>query len=424
MVSAVFCACQKEEVISQSMSDDGKYVLSQPLVFSSSEELARMINLGGREETKAFPDFVSYEETVMQESDYYDRPNAILSSAFGRVLNSLGEVFFSDKMLKVGKQGILVGPQSDSAAIRVLADNESTLSLCGERGTCPYVSNSGTVYPLHGYPGVYFADTFNRLKDCQMSATAQTKAGSVYVQIFGESATSLFHISSPNADWGESFVVPPANQQKVYFSDNKHCNDTKIYQQNYIVTSGDGIITKTMKKGLFFTKVTAPIEADFMNIVIHETVSYVSTFSGMDINMVYYQGGSYVVLTKYALGTTPQTMTNATLLNEIAAANSYARSLGYNNIEVQGIRYIINDQEAITRLADRVVMRVDKKIDVGLPLKFGGQCVTGNSLINSSNDYGGAEMYYIWGIVAVGCSNMNDDLRGSQMIYTYLPVNQ
>ena len=419
-------SCQKEGLQNETVHIVQKqhYFVSSPLSFPSAEALSKEIESKQMLETKAASTFVSYEETVMQEADYYDHPWAIMSSKFASILNCEGEVYFSDKMLKVGKMGTMVGPQRDSLIIRSLINDSTVLSLCKDKTRCPYVKNSGEVYSIKGYSGVYFGDSFNQLAGHTWSEEyPRTKATDTYIQIRNENVFSLFDNTIPDVNWNKNFVVPPASQQRVFFSDNKYCNDTKIYQQDFIVWSGNGINTKTTKKGLFYTKVGAYNTTKLLGIVIHETANYAQSFTGMEVNTVNYAGTDYVILTKHASGLNPPLMTNSAVLAEIEAANEYAHAHGSSNISVQGIRYIVNSYEAYTRLPDQSYTDYCNQLELSWPMRFGGTCFTGNSLTHEGNTFGGTEQYYIWGITAIGSSLKDGEVRGTKMVYTFAPLD-
>ena len=135
--SSIFLvSCEKEENESVNLSEAlAKKVtqVSNPLHFTNKEDLVATFNnyyekseIASRASSD---DFVSYLETVMSEDGYEDLPYAILSDAFGSILNSEGELCFGDNLLHVSDKGILYGPISDSADIRSLATNPNLLDL-------------------------------------------------------------------------------------------------------------------------------------------------------------------------------------------------------------------------------------------------------------------------------------------------------
>ena len=163
--------------------------------------------------------------------------------------------------------------QPDSLAVRFVANMSNISSLC-QKENCPYISNKNSQesYSISGYDGIYVFDTFGLIEGwgrtiAENDSNETDIATKVYVdgeyQELNTNALELFGGTGMAADWRKSFVKPKSGNQKVKFSDKKHCNDTKIYQQNFGVDSDDGVKTKTMKKrlGTIWDKVNGPLEA-------------------------------------------------------------------------------------------------------------------------------------------------------------------
>lgn len=107
IMMAVLTACTSEVISDLSdVSEEPSVAESQEgeiRHFSSPKEVvSAMDNYSIK--TRSDDGFVSYLETVMEEPGYDDQPYAILSDAFGSILNSDGEVEFGDNLIKVTKK--------------------------------------------------------------------------------------------------------------------------------------------------------------------------------------------------------------------------------------------------------------------------------------------------------------------------------
>lgn len=167
--------------------------LSRPLEFSSKESLLDAI--------KAFdPDapatrslvtgFVSYYDSIMQEEDYDERPNAIFSEAFGSILNPEGEVIYGDTFLKVGLQGLFYGPVDVIENIRLLAKSENIdinsfeKVLVGDNEEYRFIDN----------PSIYLSDTFGMFSDSP-SSDSETLMTRTDIATYSDPSVGVF--------WGE-----------------------------------------------------------------------------------------------------------------------------------------------------------------------------------------------------------------------------
>ena len=167
--------------------------LSRPPEFSSKESLLDAI--------KAFdPDapatrslvtgFVSYYDSVMQEEDYDERPNAIFSEAFGSILNPEGEVIYGDTFLKVGLQGLFYGPVDVIENIRLLAKSENIdinsfeKVLVGDNEEYRFIDN----------PSIYLSDTFGMFSDSP-SSDSETLMTRTDITTYSDPSVGVF--------WGE-----------------------------------------------------------------------------------------------------------------------------------------------------------------------------------------------------------------------------
>lgn len=401
----------------------------QTLHFSSEQALKDAIaEEYSNTSTKSAPGFISYYETVMSEPYYDEQPWALYCENFGRILNPDGEVIFGETLLKVTEKGILLAPISMTETIRALAADNNLLSKCTTKEICEYVPDHSPLYKVDGYQGVYLGDTFNMLSENNKIAPIETKSSSnVDVKIFRRNA-SLFAAFGPmgdgGANWNSTFTVPPSGDQKRKFSDGKHCNDTKVFHQDFIVGTDTGLRTKNMKKRSlgYWDAIDGQIEAGIIGTFIWETVGYsahINQSTPASYNNVSYAGKTYTVKTVRSNLSSVLSKSNATLVSEIASANSYLSSIG-STATVTAIRYIINDSEAITRIPDLVVAKEsDSKLNLNFLMKFGGMCMTGASLINGTGIPGANERYHIMAQTLYGVSIRGDEMRGSKVIYEY-----
>ena len=254
-VSIVMClfmaSCGKELAVNQEKetAEVVKNDLSRPLEFSSKESLLDAI--------KSFdPDapatrslvtgFVSYYDSVMQEEDYDERPNAIFSDAFGSILNPDGEVIYGDTFLKVGLLGLFYGPVDEIDRIRLMAESGNVDINSFDK----VLVGDNEEYRFQGDPSIYLSDIFGLFSDSRSSDTDAVVT-----------RTDIATYSDPAAGviWGEvktkkggemdnDYIWPRGSAQKTNFT-SKVVNDTKIYKQHYAgLYDESGVKTKTMKK--------------------------------------------------------------------------------------------------------------------------------------------------------------------------------
>ena len=249
-----FVSCQKEIVCASENEPEEvskfEYAISDPLHYETSESLTSSIWNGKFATVKSGSSFVSYSETVMREPGYDDRPNAILSERFGSYLNAAGEVTFGDYLLKVCDYGIMYAPIPMADRVRELSEDQNLLSYCGDKVRVEGINPSETFYKIDGYDGVYLYDTFNLL-----SAGESSLADAVETKAISPNLVH-YYLTGPLT----TFTTPAPGSQKVLFSNTNYCNDTKVFQQNYGITSDGGLKTKTMKKGSWGHGVNLPIQ--------------------------------------------------------------------------------------------------------------------------------------------------------------------
>lgn len=424
LLSVLFISCNKETLNLETNGEPSVVIegsVSKPLHFGSVQDLTSAIYNGDQKlSTKAAnDDFVSYAETIMAEDGYDDLPNAIYSTAFGSVLNADGEVEFGDYMLKVTEYGLLFAPVANKLEVDLLAQSDDLLSLCTDKTICQAINDEKELYKIDGYSDVFFYDTFGFKSGSQQPAT---KALDIQLNAQNKNAYSL----GLAANWNNTFTVPPAGQQKWMFSDGKYCNDTKIYQQDYLVASARGLKTKTMKKG--FLGIWSQVNNDLFACMDLVVLDEQATFAGVnrDINTVNYAGKEYVIYTVSARGMNPQTImlkTNDQILSAINEGVNYAQTNGVN-VVVSGVRYILDDQHAVTRFPNFRSSGDFSCIEMDWIVPFGGQTTCSASLLTGSGDMAYLGQYYVLGCTISGRSTRGNEIRGSVMVYTHDPVDE
>lgn len=409
-----FVSCQKEIVCSseneQEEMSEFEYAISAPLHYETAESLASSIWSGKMAAVKSGSSFVSYSETVMREPGYDDRSNAILSERFGSYLNAAGEVTFGDYLLKVCDYGILYAPVSMADRVRELCEDRNLLSYCGEKVRVEDINPAETFYKVDGYDGVYLYDTFNLLsaEESSLAEAVETKAIS----------PNLVHhyLSGPQT----TFTIPAPGSQKVLFSNANYCNDTKVFQQNYGFTSDGGLKTKTMKKGFLGTwsKFANPIEGGISFFTIYEWGPFENIHSSTpDINKVGYGSATKYIYSINARGTTPQEHVPAMISNLISQGNQLAQQNGLS-ITMDGIRFVLDDDYAVTVFCPLEDSGTYSKIDYSWPVPINGQTTGIHSYLGRTPNYGMLN-YYVVGFLAYGQSTMGSEVRGSSVTYNY-----
>ena len=409
----ILFSCEKEAGNNTQIEEENKneYIVSKPLRFDTVESLRSSVWTGITPiDTRAPSSFVSFAETVMLEPGYEDRPNAILSERFGSILNSEGEVEFADYMLKVTDVGIIYAPVNMRDYVMELSEDADLLFHCVEKVEGIEINPLEAFYKIDSYDGIYLYDTFHLLStdNLNLSSTIETKVIS----------TDLvpYTLNGPLY----TFTTPPAGSQKVLFYDTQYCNDTKVFQQNYGILSDGGLKTKTMEKGALGTwhKISNPIEGGIAFFTVFEF----GTFDGItattpDINKVKYSGKAKYVYTISARGTTPQSHIPTNVSGLINQGNTLALNNGLS-ITVEGIRFVLNDANAVTVFPDIIDSGTYEKIDYNWPVPINGDTHCTQSYLGHTPVPNYAS-YYVVAFLAYGQSTRGFETRGSSVAYGY-----
>lgn len=329
-IASMLAACQKgvltdRDEVKERQADAAEV---QPLTFSSVSELQNTVSrireaqANGAATKSAVPDadFISYAETVMQEDDYDSRVNAICSRAIGSILNPDGEVIFGDYMMKIGDFCILYSFKENSAMIEKLAGTDPrTLELTPATSFIADVNEEemSGMYEIKDAGGVYVYDAFRIIREMDSEPAAQWYNPTV-VTFKTDELRNMLRMS-------ETFTVPkPGEQKKVFSSNSKIANDTKIYRESILNNLECGIKTKTMKKGFLgiWNKFSCNITAGITDLLIEEPGwSAISHSDGWaDITKTHYAGATYMIATKITSKPMPTDISDATVENECNAA--------------------------------------------------------------------------------------------------------
>ena len=381
--------------------------------FSSPEEVvSAMDNYSIK--TRSDDGFVSYLETVMEEPGYDDQPYAILSDAFGSLLNPNGELVFDNNLLHVSRYGILYGPYEKSDMIRNLSENEKLPSLCKSRGLYETLSND-KFYKVDGYEGIYLYDTFGVIDEENVSGIFTRSNDGPYtgglqrIAITSTSEEVVFRWKQDNGLWRENwsakFTIPESGHQKQKFSSGKHCNDTKIYHQDYGIATDTGLKTKTMKKRAlgYWDKIKGDMEAGIIELSVFESLPSSLTASQGDICTIKFGNKSYTVknygVGNHNLAYYQQTLTWATVEKAVAEYN------------VDAVRYIdYLTKQAITFFPNLFVKKNTNKIEMNFRVPFGGY--------SQGPGYSDAKFYVIHQKI-FGLTVRDNEIRGTEINYNY-----
>ena len=428
--SSIFLvSCEKEENESVNLSEAlAKKVtqVSNPLHFTNKEDLVATFNnyyekseIASRASSD---DFVSYLETVMSEDGYEDLPYAILSDAFGSILNSEGELCFGDNLLHVSDKGILYGPISDSADIRSLATNPHLLDLCTEHGYYAPVADS-SFYKINGYDNIYLYDTFLFLNKEEFPQETRSDNAMPLPTIYNTKLNTIKENSvtlgfrkllfqDPDKDsynWNREFTRPTAGNQKVKFSDGRHCNDTKIYRQNYGFMTDSGLKSKTMKKRKlgYWDKIDGDMEAGIKGLSLYEkiTLNDKNFRYPVGVSTVNFGGSSKVV---YNIPTN-DSIEHILNFNCNAVRQVIDQIQKDEGISIDAIRFIVNAKEAVTLFPDRIKKGNTKKIEMNFTVPFGGD--------SYGNTY--EAKFRVLGVLIYGQTTWEDEIRGSALLYSF-----
>ena len=434
IMMAVLTACTSEVISDLSdVSEEPSVAESQEgeiRHFSSPKEVvSAMDNYSIK--TRSDDGFVSYLETVMEEPGYDDQPYAILSDAFGSILNSDGEVEFGDNLIKVTKYGLIYGSVSKRGIICELSEDETLLSRCKEKVWYAPLSNPN-FYKIEGYDDLFFYDTFCFLNDSENSTKSFVTHSTVLadVQTGGmrveeRNSKDLFRYVLPNgqpkANWNKVFTVPSSGEQKQKFSNSRYCNDTKIYHQDFAIATDTGLKTKTMKKRKlgYWDKINGDMEAGIMSLSLMEESDF-SKVGAFFINNVNFAGKNYIVVTEQSRGHSPKDILQQSkklITSKINAAEQVAKENGVT-IEVEAVRFVLDDKHAIILFPDKVIKKNTKKIEMDFRVPFGGSTTNGLGImpVNSGPAVGNGE-YYVYGVSMYGLTLRDNEIRGVRFDY-------
>ena len=426
VISLVVSCSDKQEVdvVSQKAVDskESSFVVSEPMAFPDVESL-NSYGWNVSTKSKSLDGFVSFAETVMQEEDYDDRPNAIMSSRFGSVLNSEGEVIVAGYFLKLTDFGLLISDLAQKETVRTLSKDAATLSLCEGKAYLPSLNPNTPVRVIGGYENIYFFDMFGFLSNAgqvDKEESAETKSPAAGLVLYDKTLNDLGMSIDPYAN----MTVPPSGSQKVLYDDT-HCNDTKIWQQEYYVTIDRGMKVKTMKKSAgTWSKYQNPVEGGIRDWLIVESGAFGEIYGTIvDINKIKYGDRTpdpvHYVYTINARGSSMLDIVNAPLSSLIFQGNSVAASYGLI-YQVDAVRFVVNDNTAYTRFPNQGANEENvKKIERDWPTLFAGYLTVSQSYVLDSSVLKRRSYYYSLGCLMYGQSRWGSDYRGSKMLYHY-----
>lgn len=270
-------SCEKAVAVNNEIDsvEEAQNDLSRPLEFSSRESLldaVKSFDYDASATRSIVTGFVSYYDTVMQEDDYDERPNAIFSDAFGSILNPDGEVICDGTFFKLGLNGIYYGPLDETDNIRLLAECEELDIDSFDK----ILVGDNEEYRSRNYPSVCFSDTFGLFSESQTLDSDMVATRSVMATYSDPAAGVIWgDVGHKNGrDMDQDYTWPKGSDQKTKFS-SKVANDTKIYKQHYAgLYDESGVKTKTMrKKGIFWNKFTADVTSAVTNVLICEAAA-------------------------------------------------------------------------------------------------------------------------------------------------------
>lgn len=420
-------SCEKEVAVNNGIDsvEDAPNYLSRPLEFSSKESLLDAIksfDYDASATRSIVTGFASYYDTVMQEDDYDERPNAIFSDAFGSILNQDGEVIYDNTLLKVGQMGLVYGPVTDSTYIRNLAENMDIDSNEFDE----IAINDYTEYRSKDNPSVLLSDTFGLISDATSTdyglSVQSTGISTYYTEptqgvIWGDVG------EKKGGSMDQDYTWPKGSDQKTKFSSNV-ANDTKIYKQHYAgLYDESGVKTKTMKKkGIFWNKFTADVTSAVTNVLICEAAADFKNYppyGWFDVSKTHYKGETFMIATKVVASYSGLPLNSKAVENECNAALSWAKEQGVDISDVEGVRYIVasDKNESPVRLKDKVVKKHDAKNTLIFNLLTnGGTFYIDSGMVNGFRTNNA--IYRVDMAVYYGFSEYNGEKRGFKLICT------
>ncbi len=418
-------SCEKDVVINNDVdsTEEIKNDLSRPLEFSSKESLFEAIKSFDSDAPTTrshVTGFVSYYDSVMQEDDYDERPNAILSEAFGSILNPEGEVIYGDTFLKVGLKGVIYGPVAEIDSIRLLAESDDVDINSFDK----IIVGGNEEYRSQSNPSIYLSDTFGMFSDYPSSdseimvirSDIATYTDPTIGVIWGDVKTKK------GGEMDQDYTWPNGSAQKTNFN-SKVVNDTKIYKQHYAgVYDESGVKTKTMrKKGIFWNKFTADVTSAVTNVLICEPGTGFTTnppYGWYDVSKTHYKGETFMIATKVVPSYIGLPMNSKAVENECNEALTWAKQKGVDISDVEGVRYIVTSapNECPVRLKDKVVKKHEAKNTLIFNLLTnGGTFYIDKGKVNGFKTKG-TPLYHVDFVVYYGFSEYEGEKRGFKLI--------
>ncbi len=413
-------SCQKE-VIPEVTKIDAKEVENSPMTFNSLDEMLQHIETYNS--TTPFvksmvPQQLSYAVTVMQEDGYDDRPDAIMSEAFGSVLSPDGEAIFGNIAMKLCKYGLLYSSSDHLQDIRNFSSDKSLWDelIPSESFLIP-LEDYSNLFRISTSPDIYLcdlfgiADSYNTLDQDQ--TLPKTKSSDVIYNDYLQRSPFL----------KQTYTVPNSTdaQRHIFPSDTKVANDTKVYYENFAVYSERGVKTKTVRKKLLgWQKFDNNLTASYANLIIWESGLAKSFSPGwVDVNNTVYDGQSYIIATKVISGLPGDVinMSHSDLVEECNDALAWAKNKGINVSNIDGLRLIGLEDPAnvLVRIKDDVRTVYDSKCTIIVNLKPEGSFYTETSSLGAYTILNNA--YRIFQVSWAGYSDYNGEKRGTRVMY-------
>ena len=268
-------------------------------------------------------------------------------------------------------------------------------------------------YKIEGYEDLYLYDTFKIIEKSSTSSNMDTRTD--YHNLSGSLNELQITASSVGFKvlenglwrhfWNTTFTEPSASNQKQLFADGKHCNDTKIYHQNYGVGTGTGLKTKTMKKRAlgYWDKISGDMEAGIIELSLFEELPNGSTFPNESISTVYYESKQCQVVNRYdfynkSIDYVLRSVTDSTIKNITDSNNAKA------------VRYIINNTQAVTVFPYNIKKKTYSIIEMGFVVPFGGY-TAGKDYVNGN--------FHVIHQKLFGLTVRDNEIRGTVLEYNY-----
>lgn len=417
-------SCEKTVVVNNEIDsvEEAQNDLSRPLEFSSRESLldaVKSFDYDASATRSIVTGFVSYYDTVMQEDDYDERPNAIFSDAFGSILNPDGEVICDGTFFKLGLNGIYYGPLDETDNIRLLAECEELDIDSFDK----VLVGDNEEYRSRNYPSVCFSDTFGLFSESQTLDSDMVATRSVMATYSDPAAGVIWgDVGHKNGrDMDQDYTWPKGSDQKTKFS-SKVANDTKIYKQHYAgLYDESGVKTKTMrKKGIFWNKFTADVTSAVTNVLICEAAADFKNnppYGWFDVSKTHYKGETFMIATKVVPSYIGLPINSKAVENECNEALKWAKENGADISEVEGVRYIVtsDNNTSPVLLKDIVVKKhAAKNTLIFNLLTYGGTFYIDKGIVNGFRTKNA--QYHVDFVVYYGFSEYEGEKKGFKLI--------